>query len=172
MTLSTANEIAARSSRVEFAPCGDQGCPLSLGAPQADSRGPLCSVVRKDLRRDGSVMTDDLLELEERGWQALSSPDPVRFCEEWLADDALMIVPGMIVDRRTFLHAIAHEPPWVSHRIEAPRTVQLTVDSVALIYRVAAERNGQPEYVALLTSVYANREGRWQLVLHQQTPMP
>jgi hypothetical protein len=50
-------------------------------------------------------MTDDLLELGEQGWQAFSSPDPVRFCKEWLAGDALMIVPGMVLDRAMFLSA-------------------------------------------------------------------
>jgi ketosteroid isomerase-like protein len=117
-------------------------------------------------------MVHRLLELEEQGWQALSSPDPVPFCEEWLADDALMIVPGMVVDRATFLQAVAHEEPWASHRIEEPRTIELTDNSAALVYRVTARRDGQPEYAGLLTSVYAERGDGWQLVLHQQTPMP
>jgi hypothetical protein len=39
-------------------------------------------------------MTDRLVELEEQGWQAWSSPDPVAFCEAWLADDAVLVVPG------------------------------------------------------------------------------
>ena len=83
-----------------------------------------------------------------------------------------MIVPGMVVDRSTFLHALAREQPWAAHRIEEPRTVQLTDNSVALVYRVTAMRAGQAAFAGLLTSVYANRAGRWQLVLHQQTPMP
>jgi hypothetical protein len=117
-------------------------------------------------------MIDRLLELEERGWQALSSPDPAKFCEEWLADDAVMVVPGMVIDRMTFLRAVDHEQPWTSHRIEEPRAVQLTDSAAALVYRVTAQRDGQPEFVGLLTSVYVEREGRWQLVLHQQTPVP
>jgi hypothetical protein len=117
------------------------------------------------------VMTDLLLELEEQGWQALSSPDPVQFCEEWLADDALMIVPGMVIDRATFLRALAHETPWASHEIEEPQTVQLTDDSAALVYRVTAQRDGQPKFAGLLTSVYVRRAGRWRLQLHQQTPI-
>jgi hypothetical protein len=117
-------------------------------------------------------MHDRLLELEEQGWQALSSPDPVTFCEEWLADDAVMIVPGMVIDRATFLHAVADEEPWASHHIEDPRAVQVTDDAAALVYRVTARREGQSEFAGLLTSVYAKRADRWQLVLHQQTPMP
>lgn len=117
-------------------------------------------------------MTEQLLELEEQGWQALSSVEPVEFCDEWLADDAVMIVPGMVIDRATFLEAVAHEQPWASHRIEDARVLQLTDDSAALVYRVQAQRDGQPAFAGLLTSVYVKRAGRWQLALHQQTPMP
>jgi hypothetical protein len=117
-------------------------------------------------------MIDRLLELEEQGWQALSSPDPVSFCEEWLAPDALMIVPGMVIEREPFLQALADEQPWASHRIEEPRALQLTDDSAALIYRVTAQRTAQPAFTALMTSVYVKRPDSWKLVLHQQTPIP
>jgi hypothetical protein len=117
-------------------------------------------------------MKDQLLELEERGWLALSSPDPVRICQEWLAEDAVLIVPGMIIDRATFLKALSTEQPWADHHIEEPKTVQLTNESAALVYRVTARRVGQPEFVAVITSVYVKRDDRWQLVLHQQTPTP
>jgi hypothetical protein len=30
----------------------------------------------------------------------------------------------------------------------------------------------QEPYRALMSSVYARRDGRWRLVLHQQTPIP
>jgi hypothetical protein len=89
-------------------------------------------------------MTNRLLELEEQGWQALSSTDPVRFCDEQLAPDAVMIVPGMIIERTTFLQAVAHEQPWASHQIEEPRAIQLTDDSAAWVYRLRAQRHGQP----------------------------
>lgn len=112
-------------------------------------------------------MIDRLLELEEQGWEALSSAEPVQFCDEWLADEAAMVVPGMVIDRATFLEAVAHEQPWASHRIEEPRVVQLTHDSAALVYRVNAQRDGQSEFAGLLTSVYVMRAGRWRLALHR-----
>jgi hypothetical protein len=117
-------------------------------------------------------MMEQLLELEERGWQALSSDHPVEFCEEWLANDAVMIVPGMIIDRATFLRAVGDEQPWASHQIEDAHALSLTDDSAALIYRVTARRAGQPAFIGLLTSVYVKRADQWKLVLHQQTPVP
>jgi hypothetical protein len=117
-------------------------------------------------------MTNDLLDLEELGWQALSSPDPVPFCEQWLADDALIVVPGMVIDRGTFLRALAGEEPWDSHRIEDAHTVRLTDQAAAVVYRVIAQRGDQHPFVGYFTSVYVMRAERWQLALHQQTPMP
>jgi hypothetical protein len=117
-----------------------------------------------------SELDDDLIDLEERGWQALSSSDPVPFCREWLADDAVFVVPGMVVDRASFLQALVHEQPWASHEILDMRTIELSDNAAALVYRVTAQRENQPVFTGLLTSVYVERAGRWQLVLHQQTP--
>ena len=117
-------------------------------------------------------MNDTLLEIEERGWQALSSKENQDFCQQWLAEDALMVVPGMIIDRDTFLQALPSEQPWASHRIDDARTVQFTDECAALLYRVTARRNGQDPYVAIITSVYAHRNGTWKLIYHQQTPTP
>jgi len=73
-------------------------------------------------------MIDRLLELEEQGSEALSSAKSVQFCDEWLADEAAMVVPGIVFYRATFLEAVVHEQPWVSHRIEEPPVVRLTDD--------------------------------------------
>lgn len=115
---------------------------------------------------------ETLLELEERGWQALSSDEPVSFCEQWLADEALLVVPGMIIDRDQFLAALRSEQPWRTHEINDARTVPFVEDCAAVLYRVTARRGDQPPYVALITSVYARRDGTWKLIYHQQTPSP
>ncbi len=116
-------------------------------------------------------MSDALIELEERGWQALSSRD-VGFCEQWLDDGALLVVPGMVIDRATFLAAVPQERPWASHRIDDARVVSFASECAAVLYKVTAHRESEPEYIALVTSVYAKRSDRWQLIYHQQTPSP
>jgi hypothetical protein len=115
---------------------------------------------------------DTLLELEEYGWQAMSSTGDADFLEQWLADDALMVVPGMIIDRITFLTALASEPPWQSHQIENPQIRKFAEDCAAVLYQVTAQRESQAPYIALMTSVYALRGGDWKLIYHQQTPAP
>jgi hypothetical protein len=89
-----------------------------------------------------------------------------------LADDALIVVPGMVIDRATFLGALAGEEPWARHRIEDTHVVRLTDQSAAVVYRVIAQRGDQPPFVGYLTSVYVMRADRWRLVVHQQTVIP
>ena len=80
-------------------------------------------------------MLDALIELEERGWQALSCAD-VGFCEEWLDEGAVLVVPGMVIDRATFLAAIPQEQPWSSHRIDDARVLLFTPECAAVLYTV------------------------------------
>jgi hypothetical protein len=70
---------------------------------------------------------NDLLELEEWGWRALSSADPVPFCEEWLADEAVIIVPGMVLDRPNVSRCSGRRATAVDKSsIEEPRTIQVS----------------------------------------------
>jgi hypothetical protein len=48
--------------------------------------------------------------------------------------------------------------------------IEATPDSAIVTYQATAQRTGEPEYRALMSSAYARRQGRWQLILHQQTP--
>ncbi len=120
-------------------------------------------------------MTADLatlLELEERGWQALSSDAGRAFYAEHLAADAALIVPGMVLDKETWLDALRSPRPWAEHRLEDARLVTLTADCATLVYRATARRMGEAAYTALISSTYVRRDGRWLLAVHQQTPLP
>ena len=50
--------------------------------------------------------------------------------------------------------------------------VPFTSDCAALLYEVTAQRVGQSEYIALITSVYVHADEKWRLAYHQQTPSP
>ena len=71
-------------------------------------------------------MSDALIDLEELGWQALSSRD-VAFCEEWLDARAVLVVPGMVIDRATFLAALTEEKPWSGHQYRGSESGALHV---------------------------------------------
>jgi uncharacterized protein (TIGR02246 family) len=116
-------------------------------------------------------VSSEVAELERRGWEALSGPDGAAFYEEVMADDGLMVFPGLVLDKAETLRAIAGAPPWSSFELEDVREIAATPDSAVVVYRGAAQRHGENPYEANMTSAYARRDGRWQLVLHQQTPI-
>jgi len=110
---------------------------------------------------------DELLDLEHGFWRAADDP---AFYEEHVADDALFVLPVGTYDRATTIGSIQQSEPWAAHELSEVRYVDLSGDSGALVYRARASRAGQGEYRALITSVYVRRDGRWLLLLHQQTP--
>jgi hypothetical protein len=48
--------------------------------------------------------------------------------------------------------------------------LQPTADTAVVTYSVVAQREGTPEYSALMSSVYVRRATGWKLAFHQQTP--
>jgi predicted GH43/DUF377 family glycosyl hydrolase len=112
---------------------------------------------------------DRLLELEAEFWEAAGDPD---FYRANFADDGLMAFTVGIMTKHEVLAAVAAADSWSSFTIEDPRYVEVGDDVAALVYATEA-RHADPggEYRAVVTSVYVNRGGDWQLVLHQQTPL-
>lgn len=111
------------------------------------------------------------LALEEEGWKALSTTGGAAYYRECMTDDGIMVFPGMVLSKDACIAAIEHAAPWSWFRIEEPRTMRLTEDSAIVIYRASAQRDGQPRYTALMSSVYVRRDGAWKLAFHQQTPL-
>jgi hypothetical protein len=112
-----------------------------------------------------------LVALEREGWQALVDGTAAAFYERVLAPDALLVVPGTVLDGATWLGSL-DGPAWATFTIDDERVVVLTSECAALVYRATAQRRGEPTYHALVTSTYRRDGGAWRLVLHQQTPRP
>ena len=87
-----------------------------------------------------------------------------------MAADGLMVFPGLVLDKAATVQAIAAERPWRRYELGDVTVIEATSGCGIVTYRAAAEREGEATYRALMTTVYAQRDGRWQLVLHQQTP--
>ena len=117
-------------------------------------------------------MTGELETLERRGWEALSGPDGAEFYDDLMADDCLMVFPGLVLDKAGAIAAIRDAPPWSSFELSDLRLVAVSDGAALVAYRAVAQRAGREPYEALMTTVYARREDRWRLVLHQQTPSP
>ncbi|MBC7291297.1 MAG: DUF4440 domain-containing protein [Actinotalea sp.] len=115
---------------------------------------------------------DDVLDLEVRGWEALSTdPDTATaFYRDVLDDDVVMLLPGglELAGADAVLPTMAGAP-WEGFALAGP-TVRRPADGVALLtYRVTARRDGTV-YDALISSLYVRRPEGWRLALHQHTP--
>jgi hypothetical protein len=120
---------------------------------------------------DRDVVAGELWTLERAGWEALSGGDPVAFYDRLLTSDAVMVLPGMVMDRDEVLRSWNGVTPWSDYRLDERAVVTLGGEVVALTYQATARRPGQTRpYRATMTSVYVRREDRWRLALHQQTP--
>ena len=116
----------------------------------------------------------DLIDLEEQGWQALSTDVEAskKFYSSILRDDAVMLFPGgMIIEGKKKILQSLDAQPLKSFQIEEPRVISLSESAEVLVYRVIAQREGSEPYVALINSTFELSDGMWKLVLHQQTPV-
>ncbi len=108
--------------------------------------------------------------LERQGWEALCGPDGARFYDEVMADDGLMVFPDMALDKEQTLAAVRAAGPWTSFELSDVRIVEAAPGSAVIVYAAAAQRGAGAPYRAMMSSSYARRDGRWRLLLHQQTP--
>jgi len=117
---------------------------------------------------------EDLMQLEQQGWRALSSPGNAArvFYGSRLADDAVMLFPGgMKIEGKANILASFAAQPWQSFRMEGQSVLTPSENTGIVIYKVTAEREGSAPYTALVSSTYVLRNGEWQLLFHQQTPV-
>ena len=112
----------------------------------------------------------DLVALERQGWQALADGRGGEYYRQHLAADALMAFPFGVMGREAVIEAMEQAPPWVSFELADPKVVELDDGCGIVVYRATAQRAGQPQYEATISSTFVRRDGQWLLVFHQQTP--
>ncbi|HEX6311290.1 MAG TPA: nuclear transport factor 2 family protein [Acidimicrobiia bacterium] len=120
---------------------------------------------------DDRQLEHALLALDCDAWRALSSDRAADFFADVLTPHAIMVFPGTVLTKERALKEIDAAPPWAAFRIEDPHVVRFTERSAVITYRATAHREGQPEYVALMSSTYVENARAWKLALHQQTPI-
>jgi ketosteroid isomerase-like protein len=118
------------------------------------------------------TLHDELLDLEEKGWQALSSGRGAEFYDAFMTDDAVMVLPFAVLDRAGTVAAMRDAPPWSTHTLEDVRVVALGESGAAIVYKATAQREGQPVYRALMSTTYVRQDDEWLVAIHQQTPLP
>jgi hypothetical protein len=112
----------------------------------------------------------DVVDLERRFWTE-GGGNPT-FWSEHFADDGVVALPMGVLDKAQTMAAMEQAGPWAQASLDDLRILPIGDGSVALTYVARARRNSDDsEYIAVISSVYAHRDGAWVLVLHQQSPM-
>lgn len=111
----------------------------------------------------------ELIDLERRGWEALSSDSGSAYYESHLTADAVMGFPFGLMNRQEALSGIDEAEPWSSFRIDNPQVIQLGPDSGIVAYSVVAQREGQEPFSAVVSSTFVRQGGDWKLAFHQQS---
>jgi hypothetical protein len=89
------------------------------------------------------------------------------FYRGYLADDAVAVLPAGVFDKDAVIAALgAPRVPFQSSAIEDTRVMVLGPDTGIVTYRATFG-----DQVVFVTTVYARRDGAWQGVHYQQTPL-
>jgi len=113
-----------------------------------------------------------IIDLEKRGWEALSSERnrAIDFYRSILLESSVFLFPGgmRLEGKRRILESFASQP-WKSYQIEEAKVSKFADNVSVLTYRVIAKREGDDAYQAWISSIYILVDGDWKLGFHQHT---
>ncbi|GFZ93034.1 nuclear transport factor 2 family protein [Nesterenkonia alkaliphila] len=120
------------------------------------------------------MIIEELLELEHQGWQSLCSSTGADFYGQIMTEDGVMILAhGFVFSREQVIASLNDAPPWDRYEISEQRLIPLDASCAVLVYQGRAWRGeSEPEFRALMSSVYVRHENTWRLACYQQTPIP
>lgn len=116
-------------------------------------------------------LEEELIALEHGFWEGAADPDHYR---EHVDEQAVFVFPpgfGVLRKEEVMAQVGASEGPWIEHRLEDVRVVPLGEGAAILVYRATARAEGEEPFSALVSSAYLERDGRWRLTFHQQSPL-
>lgn len=116
-----------------------------------------------------SPATQEVINLEKRFWKESNNP---QFLDRVFADDGLSAIePLGFIDKSMAIEMSKDNEGWDDLEMSDIRTIQITPDCIGVLYHGSANRRdtGEP-YRASLVSVYALRDGNWQLVVTAHQP--
>jgi len=120
-----------------------------------------------------TVPIDQVLRLERRGWESLCRGNGAAVYGQLMTDDAVMVLAhGLVLDRAAVIASLDEAPTWDRYEIADQRLIQAGDACVILVYTGRAWRAEEPEFHALMSSVYRRLDGGWRLALYQQTVVP
>jgi hypothetical protein len=130
---------------------------------------PLPFFVRSSVTQTDSLSDVALWEMERGFWL-----NDAAYYTTFLAPDCIMVFPeppGVLVGDE-IVAALDHAPRWKAIEMGNRSLVSLDAHVTVLIYPAIAQRDRDPPYGALCSSIYTRTNLQWLLVHHQQTPLP
>lgn len=114
---------------------------------------------------------EELVELENAGWQSLCQSQGGTFYGNLMTDDGLFVlVNGMTMTKDAAASSLDGTPAWEFYEITETQMIDLGNDAATLVYRSTSSRDDLPEpFRALNASTYRRVDGRARLALYQQT---
>jgi len=96
--------------------------------------------------------------------------DNADFWVENFSDEGVIALPIGLMGKKKVVQSQKKARPWSDFAIKDATVVDLGDDVASITYQATARRDDESDYSAMVTSVYARRNGKWQLMVHQQTP--
>ena len=112
----------------------------------------------------------EIVSLEHEAWEALCGRDGADYYRDLLAPDAWMVFPFGVLERADAVVAIAAAEPWEKFAVEDAHVARRDEGTAVISYHVTANRSGEEEYRAWMTSVYVRSDHGWRMLFHQQSP--
>jgi hypothetical protein len=115
-----------------------------------------------------ATVEQELLELKDLALEATRNRDTA-FYREYLADDAIAVVPAGTFNRDQIVEAMG-SGVFQSSAIDEERAIPLGSDAGMVTY-VATFGNGTEARRAFVSTVYRRLAGTWRGVFYQQTAL-
>lgn len=122
-----------------------------------------------------ALPSQDVIQMERDVWELLSQGDYAAFGEK-LADDVLLIGGEGIVGKQELMSDL-EGATIESYEVSDFQVSQPGSDVAVVVYRYSetflpADADSAVDYSGWASSVWENRDGTWQVVLHQSSSPP
>ena len=123
-----------------------------------------------------TVITDDLparlLHEAHEGWRAILAGKGGDYFQRTMTGDALLILPGQVVDRDHVRAALAAAGPLDRYELHDPAVIRVGEHAGVLVYRSLAWRGDTvTELQTSTTYLFDENNGGWSIAAHQESPV-
>ena len=148
---------------------------LALAACQPAEQSADGGDMASDQDTAGAVSSQDVIAMERAVWEALAQ-DSMEVFGEHLAEDAVLIGGDGVLGKQEVMNMLEGST-MESYELGDFQVMQPGSDVAMVVYRFSetfqpAEADSMMSVSGWATSVWENRDGTWQVVMHQSSGTP